>query len=388
MTLSCPPGRFVRVAMLGGALSGAATSASAQERPPVVEAVALETTAAARTLPVGGRLTLVSELHLTNVRGDTVQIRRVRVVDAADTTRALADLSGDSLGVYLQAVARGPSRSPTTTLAPGVRRVLYGWFALRTERPPGAVRHVVEAVTPRGPAAVVGPAVRVSGEPPVVLGPPLRGGDWAALYDPLLPGGHRMAFYTIDGMARIPARFAIDFVRLGENGTFDARSRAADRNGYGSDVLAVADGRIADAVDDMPDDDDTPGAARPSRGIAAASGNHVVLEVGGGRYVFYEHLAAGSVAVRRGQRVRAGDVIARLGNSGSSSIGPHLHFHVADAPSTLGAEGVPFVFRSVRVRGAFADIGAFANGSAWRPGPDAGPRSGEHPAPNTVLVFP
>ena len=192
----------------------------------------------------------------------------------------------------------------------------------------------------------------------VTLDPPLRGGPWVAIYDPLLKGGHRTAIYTIDGRARIPGRFAIDFIALPPSGALAPRSaRARRRNGFGADVLAVADGTIAAAVDDTPD-----GAPQPVP-AERASGNYVSLDLGGGRFAFYEHLQQGSIVVKPGQRVTRGQVIAKLGSSGSTSIGPHLHFHVADANSLLGAEGLPFVFNQFTVLGEFASISGVAG---WR----------------------
>jgi murein DD-endopeptidase MepM/ murein hydrolase activator NlpD len=49
--------------------------------------------------------------------------------------------------------------------------------------------------------------------------------------------------------------------------------------------------------------------------------------------------------------VQRGDVLGLLGNSGQSSA-PHLHFHVTEGPSLLGANGVPYAFDRVRVRKA------------------------------------
>jgi murein DD-endopeptidase MepM/ murein hydrolase activator NlpD len=45
--------------------------------------------------------------------------------------------------------------------------------------------------------------------------------------------------------------------------------------------------------------------------------------------------------VKVGERVKQGQVMALVGNSGNSTE-PHLHFHVADANSPLGAEGLPY----------------------------------------------
>lgn len=66
-------------------------------------------------------------------------------------------------------------------------------------------------------------------------------------------------------------------------------------------------------------------------------------DIGGGHYAFYAHLQPGSLRVRLGERVRRGQVIALLGNSGNSSEA-HLHFHVSDANDPLMSEGVPYVF--------------------------------------------
>jgi murein DD-endopeptidase MepM/ murein hydrolase activator NlpD len=223
-----------------------------------------------------------------------------------------------------------------------------------------------------------------------VLDAPLRGRGWAAVYDPLLVGGHRTAIYTIEGRSRIPGRFAIDWIRLLPNGRLhtDPASRPPDWNGFGAEVLAVKDARVAVAIDGRPDADQQ---GKPREAITAenAAGNYIVLDLDGGRFAFYEHLQQGSVRVKVGQRVARGEMIARVGSSGSVSSGPHLHFHVADAASPLGAEGVPFVLRQFRLRGAFASIAALVNGEASTPNStsDAPVRALERPGPNVVMDF-
>jgi hypothetical protein len=72
-------------------------------------------------------------------------------------------------------------------------------------------------------------------------------------------------------------------------------------------------------------------------------GNHVVLDLGDGVYAALVHLKRGSVRVRRGQRVRAGELLGECGNSGNSSE-PHLHFQLMDHPSAVIAAGLPFTF--------------------------------------------
>jgi murein DD-endopeptidase MepM/ murein hydrolase activator NlpD len=88
--------------------------------------------------------------------------------------------------------------------------------------------------------------------------------------------------------------------------------------------------------------------------------------------------------------VKSGQVIGRLGNSGSSSSGPHLHFHIADGRTELAAEGLPYVFRNFEVVGAYERIDAFETGERWKlPAPAAaGKRGMELPGANTVIFFP
>jgi murein DD-endopeptidase MepM/ murein hydrolase activator NlpD len=254
------------------------------------------------------------------------------------------------------------------------------------------VRHRLELEVRRdeGPfrTELHGAPAALSREPPLPLGPPLRGGPWTAIYDPLVMGGHRTAFYSLGGRARLPGRFAIDWIRLPPGGTIEKEGAPA-RNGLGAEVLAVADAVVAAALDDIPDNVDAdawPGAHRAEN----ESGNYVALDLGRGRFAFYEHLKSGSVSVRAGDRVKRGDAIGRLGNSGSSSIGPHLHFHVADDSSPLGAEGLPFVFTRFEDIGAFASIEALVGGEDWLASPagQATLRNLERPRPNAVVRFP
>jgi murein DD-endopeptidase len=363
----------------------------AAQRAPLVSTVDMVVPAAPAVVRIDGRAVVVHELHLTNFQAASVAISRVQVL-AAPGGATIGDYAADEL---IKRVGRPGLLRPLAAadvLGAGMRAVVYFWIELpEGATPPPALQHRVELELRRPSGAVrtvVSSAeVTVSPAAPLVLDPPVRGGPWTAIYDPLLMGGHRTAIYTLDGRARIPSRFAIDWIRLPATAAASVpRRRPSDWNGYGDEILAVADAIVAQAMDDVPENADPPVPAAAPMAPEVASGNYVALDLGGGRWAFYEHLRRGSLAVKVGDRVTRGQVIARLGNSGSSSIGPHLHFHVADANATLGAEGLPFVFREFEVLGVFPSIQAVSAGD-WQRRPQPARRTLEHPAANTVLRF-
>jgi murein DD-endopeptidase len=364
---------------------------ASEPRSPLVQSVDLQIPFAPASVTVAGQRHLAYELHITNFRPVDVELLRVDVIDASTDNR-LTRLSGTQLAEQLSRVGAWVEGAERQRVPAGGRAILYLWLPLASGTPtPVKLEHSIELelvrASGRERTIVTDGGTLVRSEQPVVLDMPLRGGPWVALYNPTMVGGHRTSIYTIDGRARIPARFAIDWVKLADDASRargDATS-VANWHGYGAEVLAVADGTIADAVDDMPEGaklSDATGAVA----LEKASGNYVTLDLGQDRYAFYEHLKHGSITVKRGDRVKRGQVIARLGNSGSSSSGPHLHFHVADAAAELAAEGIPYVFRNFDVLGTYDDIDTFTTGERWKPA-GAGKRSMELPAANTVIVF-
>jgi murein DD-endopeptidase MepM/ murein hydrolase activator NlpD len=86
-----------------------------------------------------------------------------------------------------------------------------------------------------------------------------------------------------------------------------------------------------------------------------AGGNHVIVDLGNGRFAVYAHLQLGSIRVKKGDRVRRGEVLAKLGNSGNTS-NPHLHFEVADRPSVVAGSGLPFVIDDFKSAGAVTGL--------------------------------
>ena len=82
---------------------------------------------------------------------------------------------------------------------------------------------------------------------------------------------------------------------------------------------------------------------------ARAVDGQVQFAPGGGAFVLYAHMKPGSVRVKTGDKVKRGDVIGHVGNTGNSSE-PHLHLHVMDGPSPLLADGLPYVFDAFTVK--------------------------------------
>lgn len=209
-----------------------------------------------------------------------------------------------------------------------------------------------------------GAFVKIGEMKPLVLGAPLKNGRWTTIYASEWPNGHRRVLFAVNGKKRIPGRFAIDFVKVDEKGlSAPAGSDSVkDWFGYGDPVLAVADAKVVATREDFKERSTVSG--KTDYPAERATGNYVSLDLGNNRFAFYEHLQPGSIKVKPGQRVRKGDVIAALGFTGQSTE-PHLHFHVADANSPLGAEGVPFVFESFILLPSLNKVGM------ERPGPNA-----------------
>jgi hypothetical protein len=82
---------------------------------------------------------------------------------------------------------------------------------------------------------------------------------------------------------------------------------------------------------------------RAATGWVALAGNHVLIKHAD-VVVALCHLQHTSLEVRVGQRVRAGDMLGRCGNSGNSTE-PHLHIQAIDSPDIEHGNAVPLTFR-------------------------------------------
>ena len=117
-----------------------------------------------------------------------------------------------------------------------------------------------------------------------------------------------------------------------------------------------------------------------------AGGNHVVVEISARRYAFYAHMRPGTVNVKVGDQVHAGDLIGHVGNTGSSTE-PHLHFHIDDEPSFLAGDGVPFEFDKGLMSGSVhADVASKDAITFGAVGPQK-PFVDDYPAENALVTF-
>lgn len=335
---------------------------------------------------IEGRSRLLYEVHLTNFSAADATPTHLRVIDDSDDT-VIGDFNRAALSERMRIIGRSGAVS---TVHPGERAVVY--LELDSTRPfPRHLRHAIDFDAPSASGHTVeGAKAEVRTESSAPLGPPLRGGPWAAIHSPDWPRGHRRVFYTLGGRARLPGRFAVDWVRIDDDGRTKASKGDADLAsnalGYGEKVLAVADAKVAAVRDNMAESERI--SANPRHSLDEAPGNYIVLALPDGRFVTYEHLRPGSLKVRVGEQVKRGQVIAELGFTGDST-GPHLHFHVADGTVPLASEGLPYRFDRFRLLGRYPRIAELGT-KRWEPldvtlGEN---RTGEFPPSNSVVMFP
>jgi murein DD-endopeptidase MepM/ murein hydrolase activator NlpD len=185
----------------------------------------------------------------------------------------------------------------------------------------------------------------------MVIRPPLKGKGWLATSACCKPNVHRDLRVAIDGIRIETAEtFAVDWVKVKNARIFDGEGKRVEQYyGFDEDVLAVADSTVVSIHDGMPDE--TPSVLIVPKSKSEYGGNNVFLEIAPHVFAWYAHLRQGSLRVKVGDAVKAGEPIAKLGNTGPSE-GPHLHFGLLDKPDSVAGRSLPFVFDSFTLDGA------------------------------------
>ena len=219
-------------------------------------------------------------------------------------------------------------------IALGVGTLLMAALALVPGRRVQVATNVLVAI---GTVFLAMQLVRIYTPPadPVAIAPPLAD-EWAML------SGGRSALVSHHYPTPIVSD-AVDFMRLdGEGRGYQGDPKRAESwYGFGEPVLAPADGTVVSVSDVHPDE------PIGELGQTPPYGNHILLQIGDHRYAVMAHLKQGSARVSEGERVRVGQQIAAVGDSGRS-LWPHLHIHVQEGPELdQQARTVPVVFHDV-----------------------------------------
>jgi murein DD-endopeptidase len=300
-----------------------------------------------------GKAYVVYELVLTSFDSRPIEFTKLRVVYADDPHSAFT-FAGDALAAMVSPVGPDPGIVSTNVKSREVRFV-YMWLPFASaNQVPRRIRHFLQCRVGSAPGEVdeiALPPIAVDEAPPLSIGPPLRGGDWIAEGGPSNTSYHRRARMVGNGTVYFAQRFAIDYEKVSAGGLTHTGDPKMNANYlcYGSDVIAVADGKVVAIKDGIPENMPDPTARAVEMTMDTAGGNFVALDLGYHRYALYGHLIPGSLKVKVGDSVKRGQVLAQLGNSGNSTE-PHFHFQIADAPSFLLANGLPYVYDRVDVK--------------------------------------
>jgi hypothetical protein len=295
-----------------------------------------------------GTFCLNYELIISNAIKTEVNIESIEIVDPTSADLKIGELKKAEIQENISLPA---ATQPTTTLAPGQAGYLRINLAFsQNKQVPSVLEHVISLAIDKPYRTLLShmservARAEVCTEQKVVIGPPLKGKDWVAVAVGK-DSYHRKAIMPLNGRWFAPERWAVDWIQLTDENRLVTGDPAKNESypQYGKEIIAVSDGIIISVRDDLADT--PPGKLPENITLQDAAGNCIVQDIGGGYSALYAHLKPGSIRVKKGQRVRRGQVIALLGNSGNTDA-PHLHFHVIKGKLPLVSDGVPYVIDS------------------------------------------
>jgi murein DD-endopeptidase MepM/ murein hydrolase activator NlpD len=195
---------------------------------------------------------------------------------------------------------------------------------------------------------------------------------WYMQAVPNVTSHHRWMFQT---------EFGIDFLKLDEKGSpykTDGKS-PEDYYAFGQPVLAAADGVVTIVINDAVQNwaawlqregesqeqfyqrsEKYQLEAMKKDLYRAVTGNLVVIEHAGGEFSGYAHLKRGSVHVKVGDKVKQGQQIAEVGDTGDYYMA-HLHFQISDRPDVIKGRSLPFSFVNLKPAVELGHFGRLKN---------------------------
>jgi Peptidase family M23 len=379
--------KFIRFLLLWAVLSPCVFSQTVDPKPVQVTA---DFVFPPSPILQAGSQHLVYELRLTNFGSLTYTLDAIDV-KAGDRNFAF---SSNDLKTLIRLLGDKTGSSPNQTLEPGRSFIVFLELDFdRASEISHALQHTIHFTAQDKSAHIVSAELNVRERAPIVVQAPLRGSDWFAMSATGPNSYHRRALMVEGGQAWLAQRYAIDFVQFhmvdGKAYTWKGpENQNASYFCYDQPIHSVAAGKVVQVMDGLPEN--VPHSQKLAIDLTwqNAGGNHVVIDIGFGLYAFYAHMRPGSLTVKEGDVVTAGQIIGHVGNTGSSTE-PHLHFHIIDRPQFLSGQGVPYEFANFSTSPNLAtqtdpntDAVTFTTVGPIKP------VQNEYPAENAALIFP
>ena len=158
--------------------------------------------------------------------------------------------------------------------------------------------------------------------------------------------------------------FAIDVVSSEFSTSSSTTSKkVSDYSIFGENVMSIGDGTVVEIGDKFPDGEmDKPqlysedffnklsNRIAPIIGVKNTMlGNYIIIKHKSKEFSVYAHLKENSLCLKKGDKVKRGEVIAKVGNTGHSTE-PHLHFQLIDSINIFEANGLPIMFYNLPIR--------------------------------------
>jgi hypothetical protein len=337
-----------------------------------------------------GRMHLVYELWMSNFSSGEADVRKVEILG---NDAVLQTLDHAAIAERLQPAGE---RNSAGSIAKSAQSLLFLHLTLPPGAPiPAQLTHRIEAHYVAAPPGLqdyteTGGAVAVDRREVLQIGPLLSGDNYISADSCCDASRHTRAALPLNGRVYVAQRYAVDWEQLdADNRIYKGpREKLESYTIFGKPVLAVADALVAVVIKGQPEQ--IPGKFPTEISPDQADGNAIILDLGHHRYALYAHMQSESIHVERGERVKLGQQIGLVGNSGNS-LAPHLHFQLMDGELSLASNGLPYEIRDFKVTGETPGTKAFdeaeADGTPMAITPFTPPRDVKDALPLDQLII-